>query len=180
MPKNLNLIGKRSGKLVVVKKLKKQSKHDGSYFWKCKCDCGGITKVRTGDITTKSIKSCKKGCSKLLPDKEAAFRDVLGCYRRNKNGFYLTEQQFLDLIIKPCYYCSKKSSNVAFKRKKSFKYNGLDRIDNSKGYQLDNVITSCKDCNFLRRNVYTVEETKVMVNALKRYRKQHEIFKLDN
>lgn len=36
---------------------------------------------------------------------------------------------------------------------------GCDRIDNSKGYTIDNVIPCCGDCNRIRSNKYSVEET---------------------
>lgn len=49
---------------------------------------------------------------------------------------------------------------------------GYDRIDHSKGYFLDNVVSCCKNCNFTRGNRYTVEEFKIMMDALNEYRKK--------
>jgi len=36
-----------------------------------------------------------------------------------------------------------------------YTYNGLDRIDNAKGYILDNVVPCCKHCNYAKRNMST-------------------------
>ena len=38
-----------------------------------------------------------------------------------------------------------------------FVYNGLDRVDNEKGYTIDNVVPCCKHCNYAKRN-RSVEE----------------------
>lgn len=32
-------------------------------------------------------------------------------------------------------------------------YNGIDRIDNAKGYTIENSVTCCKRCNFAKRNM---------------------------
>lgn len=50
--------------------------------------------------------------------------------------------------------------------------NNLDkyRLDNSKGYTSENVVPCCKECNMLRGNRLTPEETKVVTNALKQFR----------
>ena len=60
MPAKLNLINKRSGKLVVIKELSKRQ--GSSVMLLCKCDCGNYTKVRSNRIKNGRIKSC--GCLK--------------------------------------------------------------------------------------------------------------------
>jgi len=49
-----NLIGQRFGKLIVIKYLLKEAK------WLCRCDCGGLTKAGTTDLTSGKRISC--GC----------------------------------------------------------------------------------------------------------------------
>jgi hypothetical protein len=34
--------------------------------------------------------------------------------------------------------------------RKGFCYNGLDRVDNGKGYEIDNVVPCCKECNYAK------------------------------
>lgn len=53
---------------------------------------------------------------------------------------------------KPCTYCRCSIDTI-----------GLDRIDNSKGYTLDNVVPCCKVCNLTRGNRFTYQE---MVNIV--------------
>ena len=58
-----NLIGKRSGKLVVIREAtekEKQYKPKGVRYWICKCDCGNIHIVSTSDFNCEKVQSC--GC----------------------------------------------------------------------------------------------------------------------
>ena len=56
-----NLIGKKFGKLTVIKKDTTQVKRNGeSIFWICKCDCGKTTSVRSKSLRRGETKSC--GC----------------------------------------------------------------------------------------------------------------------
>lgn len=62
----------------------------------------------------------------------------------------------------PCFYCSGDPPETGA---------GLDRIDNSKGYTFDNVIPCCTNCNYLRSDLLTVQETKAVVSLLMRLRR---------
>lgn len=84
--------------------------------------------------------------------------------KRKNLEFTIPKEKYIDLINKPCYYCNEKLIEV---------YGiGLDRIDNNKGYTEENVLTCCGNCNRTRADRFTVEETKVMINALLEYRKK--------
>lgn len=81
---------------------------------------------------------------------------------KRKLTFTLTRPEYVELISNPCYYCEydmPKSMGV-----------GLDRIDNNRGYDSDNVLTCCGDCNLLRMHKLTVEETKLLAVTLRRFR----------
>ena len=54
-----NLIGNRYGKLLVIAQSDKRMLN-GSIYWKCQCDCGNITDVRTDGLTRNRVISC--GC----------------------------------------------------------------------------------------------------------------------
>lgn len=79
-------------------------------------------------------------------------------------GMNITLEQYDEIINKTCYYCSK---DLFLETGGS-----LDRIDNSKGYLIDNVLPCCGFCNKLRQDLMTVDETKHVVSALIEYRKQ--------
>lgn len=35
----------------------------------------------------------------------------------------------------------------------AYTYNGIDRVDNNKGYTITNSVPCCKDCNFAKRDM---------------------------
>lgn len=77
--------------------------------------------------------------------------------------FLITKEQWAQLILNPCHYCG-----ISLKSIK--RGSGLDRIDNSKGYILDNIVPCCYECNMIKGNFLTYEEAKVVLTALKEYR----------
>lgn len=54
---------------------------------------------------------------------------------KNKLQFSLSLVQFEEIINMPCYYCGK------------LPLNGIDRINNKKGYIMENCISCCWPCN---------------------------------
>ena len=56
-----NLVGKRFGKLLVIKDSQKRTR-DRGIIWECKCDCGNYTEVSTNNLISKNTFSC--GCLK--------------------------------------------------------------------------------------------------------------------
>ena len=58
--KNINLIGQRFGKLIVVEKaedyISPKGKHESK--WLCKCDCGNEKVIRQSDLRSNRTKSC--------------------------------------------------------------------------------------------------------------------------
>jgi hypothetical protein len=55
--------------------------------------------------------------------------------------FTLPKTIFNELIIQACFYCT---------YKKADEVNGIDRIDNNRGYVEDNVVTCCQFCNLAK------------------------------
>lgn len=65
----------------------------------------------------------------------------------------LSFEQFLELAVQNCFYCESVPANRCNVRKKeggNFVYNGLDRLDNSRRHDIDNVVPCCFVCNFAR------------------------------
>lgn len=56
--------------------------------------------------------------------------------------FTLTIEEFNILTLTNCYLCGKSSTGDNL--------NGVDRIDNSKGYTLNNCLSCCATCNYLK------------------------------
>ncbi len=176
----IDLTGKRFSRLIVIKfaewKLTgKQGKR--ASCWLCQCNCGNQKIVRGNSLVTSNVQSCgcmlsdyrkrilpyKTAHRNQLPDGEAAFRLLLCNYksRAKKKGliFSISSDNFRLLISKPCYYCNRDPYYIISdrRRKKTINgqlvYTGLDRIDNSIGYTLLNVIPCCGICNKARRDL---------------------------
>lgn len=126
------------------------------FYWNCLCDCGRARIVSAHNFKQGKVKSC--GCIRLKP--EAALKKLQISYRygaqRRGRPFQLKLKEFKKLTSSACYYCGAKPSFVIKTSPKNFKpdiyiYNGIDRIDNTKGYILGNCVSCCKTCNNLKR-----------------------------
>jgi len=154
-----NLTGKRFKRLVVlafshIDKGKKAC-------WKCQCDCGQIVVVRANNLKSKKTKSCgclqretvKKIFSK--PKGEKAFNILYHTYKYSAEVrafiFALGKEQFREIISQSCFYCGQKPlSRRGAKYDNSFHCNGIDRIENTKGYIFENVVPCCEKCNRMK------------------------------
>jgi hypothetical protein len=69
---------------------------------------------------------------------------VEGAKKRNLD-FLLTAKEFEELIKKPCFYCGQINPSG---------FNGVDRVENSKGYVIENVVSCCTKCNRMKSNFH--------------------------
>ena len=74
-------------------------------------------------------------------------------YKRNAKNrtlqFNLTKDDFIQITSKQCSYCGGFGSVSPTGER----YNGIDRIDSSKNYELDNVIPCCSICNKMKMDM---------------------------
>jgi hypothetical protein len=84
--------------------------------------------------------------------------------QRLKDRVKLSEFEYCKIFENdpPCIYCGLLIRATG---------SGLDRIDNSKDYTIDNVNPCCGTCNDIRGDNLTVEEMKVAMNAVLQHRK---------
>jgi len=81
--------------------------------------------------------------------KAAVLRIKIAAKKRN-HEWWLKEEEAIALIKSPCCYCWNKWSNTISRSNsmsKTLFYNGIDRIDSSKWYIINNVAPCCKYCN---------------------------------
>ena len=93
--------------------------------------------------------------------------------------FELSLKEFESLIKGNCYYCGAEPSkdNIWAKSAKRIskgdednRFNGIDRIDSSKGYYLENCVSCCTKCNRMKLN-YEVNDFLNHVNNIYNYQK---------
>jgi hypothetical protein len=73
--------------------------------------------------------------------------------------FELSNNEFVELSSRPCYYCKKENE-----KKHS---NGLDRTKNDIGYTLTNVVACCAECNSMKASLSDttfIDQCKVITN----------------
>lgn len=99
---------------------------------------------------------------------EGSFRDLVRSRKVIANKydreFDLTNEQLRILFKGNCHYCGIKPKQIwrsrACRRNpkiEPFVYNGIDRLDNSKGYTIDNCVSCCRRCNSAK-NKFSVSE----------------------
>lgn len=162
----IDLTDRIIGRLTVIRKIQEEN------LWLCQCSCGNQTKLHSSALTRKRYtQSC--GCfrSEKLSNRnkvEKRYKDNLAArlavcheyrrsaYRRNKL-WELSNEFVINLIDKPCRYCGTIGSMRMCVATGECYHNGIDRIDNDKGYTVDNVVSCCKQCN-MAKNVFTEKE----------------------
>lgn len=72
--------------------------------------------------------------------------------------FNITFEEFKKITELPCYYCG------GIMNTEGVIYNGIDRVDSSKAYSLDNIVPCCNMCNKMKLNY----ELDVWLNQIKK------------
>lgn len=63
--------------------------------------------------------------------------------KKRGHAFNLTKEYTIALFLQPCYYCGVSAQPL----------NGIDRVDNTKGYSETNCVPCCKVCNRAKFNM---------------------------
>ncbi len=155
-----DLAGRQFGRLTVLEFTGRSNKHKQP-LWKCQCNCGNLLDVSRNSLVRGNTKSC--GCSRIMtPEKalkyskpDSALNGVIHSYRKNAKNknleCSLSNEQFKKFFEKNCFYCGLKPSTVFNSRSHKLVYNGIDRVDSSKGYNEENCVACCTQCNRSKR-----------------------------
>lgn len=179
MPKIVDLVGKRYGKLVVKRKL--SSRRDGSVVWECLCDCGNLYEANTRHLNRakNNVKSC--GCSQHPKGKSnplwGGVGEISADWWHSKIGREFSQksraripveidmQYAWDLYLEQEGKCALTGLPLSFGRPISKGTASLDRIDNTKGYIPGNVQWVHKVINMMKRTYdqdYFIEMCKLV------------------
>ena len=93
-----------------------------------------------------------------MPIKEASVNSKFSMYKHTANKrnivFELTKDEFKEFTHANCFYCNEAPNERRFTNKKAnseriwvYNMNGVDRIDSSMGYTMDNCVPCCTQCN---------------------------------
>lgn len=134
------LIGKKFDNYTVLKYT--HTKGIKLYF-DCECKCGQVKNINHFSLLYRTAVGCRN-CIRKLPQESEAFNGLYSAYRtraaRRKISFELTHEQFRELTQMNCHYTGMPPSFIFKKRHATYTYNGLDRLNSSIGYTIDNVV----------------------------------------
>lgn len=165
----LNLMEQKFGKLLVIEEVGRNN----GVIWKCKCECGKETIVRSSHLRSGQVKSC--GCTRSASIQKALRKEPFRwLYTRltisanyYRKPIDLTFQEFLGFTkITQCEYCDSPIQWKPYSDKKHAGYN-IDRKDNSKGYTKENCVVCCSQCNRVKNNSFSHEEMRKLGSCIK-------------
>ena len=174
-PVRRTLVGKRYGRLRVVELVHVYNPDSSTphvNHYRCVCDCGATITRPYGNLYSGNTRSC--GCLRLevqhtwktsrkLPEGVVRLHEIGRYYRRNAKvagrEWQLTEEELKGIVSKPCTYCGYVDTE---------RYIGIDRVDNSEGYFLTNVVPCCNICN-QAKSTLTLHDFREWVRRLSKH-----------
>jgi len=163
MTRITDLANRRFGKLLVVQRVSRPEEIKQGTYWLCKCDCGNKKIIWSWSLISGITNSC--GClrKKNIGLYQSAINRLFRSYKRvaEKRGLYfnISRDYFIKLTSSNCYYCRCIPSQICKSENDTgdYIYNGIDRINNKIGYEENNCVPCCGQCNRSKTN-YTIEE----------------------
>lgn len=167
-------VGQKFGQLTVMKWIPRKK------IWLCKCTCGRMTNSRTWSLKNGKHQRCKE-CGRhrdritaRLPNDLGIKRDMYRLYKssakRRDYVFHLTEERFFKLIALPCVYCGGEPMDRPdyYRKGRMMKANGIDRVNNSKGYTKANCVSCCDICNN-SKSILSVKQWKEWIKQVHKH-----------
>ena len=166
--------GTKFGLLTILEFSNKDSRSRRYYL--CKCECGVEKVIHGAALVSGNTKSC--GClvsisaeKRSLPGNSAAINQLILGYKRHARdrdlAWGLTLDDVVEISSKPCAYCGAPPSNVkkGFKESADLIYSGIDRVDNTVGYEKSNCVPACRVCNYAKNNMPLSEFASWVIRA---------------
>jgi hypothetical protein len=141
------VVGSKIGMMTIIKDYESYNKHGKKQF-QIKCDCGVIKDI----YIQYGAKSC--GCLKRrCKDPEGLeYKRFIYTSKKRKLDCLISESEFLNLIFGNCYYCGDAPSTTTLRYSKKNR-NGIDRVNNDIGYETNNCVSCCANCNMAKRQL---------------------------
>jgi len=67
-------------------------------------------------------------------------KSIISSAKTRKIDFFLTNNEAVDIMSKPCFYCG---DSIPV---------GIDRIDSNLGYTIENSVACCSMCNYMKKD----------------------------
>jgi hypothetical protein len=143
-----------------VKEYNKNIKSNKKHCTTC-CKEYDISEFIGNKSETKTCSSCRNQNKEQDKRRDKAKRNLLAKININQSfcsyikeakrrsiEFQLSKEIFCDIVKKTCHYCGEINNEKQF--------NGVDRIDSNKDYILENCVSCCSLCNYLK-NKFSID-----------------------
>lgn len=181
----IDLTEKVFGRLKVIEKSNLNSS-DGTPLWRCVCECGKEGLYRQRNLIQNGSRSCgclvtearKKHKRSIKDSGLAAYYKTYKFNAKKRNlSFDITYEEFCSLCFKHCEYCGCRPSNTLklngsrnvqdtlYLIENPVYINGIDRINSSVGYTIDNSVPCCTMCNRMKLD-HSIEEFKIHITEI--------------
>lgn len=141
-----------------------KSGRDTHYYWHVEClNCGDVAPKSTAAINQ------KHGCRNCAgqPKGQAGLDRMYVIYKKqaakHSRSFRLSRKQFARLTSEDCTYCGKepeytsgRGRNKPSRKWGHYRFNGIDRVVNSRGYVDGHCVPCCIQCNRAKHS-YSLE-----------------------
>ena len=141
---------------------KERNAHSKLKYYLIQCKKCGTVFSRRGTVIENTLNAVQcSNCRKLRFGKPLNVLEYkMYCFYRSgarQRGieWNLSEEEFKSLIKENCYYCGEEPSrHQSVSYRNDFELvNGIDRIDSSKGYSIDNCVPCCNTCNLMKNTL---------------------------
>lgn len=149
-----DITGERFGRLLVVIQTKKIKGTPPTCL--CLCDCGNVKLIEQSMLLCGHNTTC--GCHFKKYSKEESnwyrqYRSYSSDASERNLIFELSFEDFKKICQQDCFYCQDPPEKRYENEKKAADpiiTNGIDRVDNDKGYTLENCVPCCSFCNYAK------------------------------
>jgi hypothetical protein len=145
----------------------------------CHCKCGTIKKVEDTNLRSGASLSC--GCLRLEQQRLRPFEALYNKTKRlSRNAGVTWSLSYADFISLTkqivCHYCGRELTWKPYSHGSGKAYGpyNLDRKNNLKGYNKNNVVACCGVCNYTKRNEFSYAEFLLLAPALCKIRQLRE------
>lgn len=153
-----DLTGEKFKRLTVIRRVKRPENAKYGTYWLCVCECGKEKVILASSLTGGKSVSC--GCFRReIYEKnkvgygESSLNRLMRQYKKRakKRGicFEIDRDTFKKITKEDCHYCGDPPSQIIGDKTSDgdYIYNGIDRVDSSKGYEIGNIVSCCGQCN---------------------------------
>lgn len=160
----VDLSGQRFGDLTVVARTFDKTSARQQAYWLCECQCGNHRTVRGDKLRSGKVKSCVECVIRnnnasysapvyIVGGLPITYWTALRCrVKAGKHALNITAEQAYEIFMRQGGKCRLSGVPIGFKEDGRRNTASLDRIDSSRGYEIDNVQWVHKDINRMKNN----------------------------